>query len=358
VWIPASFAQLRSLTGLRFAAAFAVFGFHFQAYTGGDAHRIFNDLFRWGGVGVEFFFILSGAVLTWSARPDDTPRAFYRRRVARIVPIYLLAWAATFILEPHPRAVGQFGPMIASLFLVQSWIPDVKYVLGWNSVAWTLSCEAFFYAAFPLLISRLRRIDRPARLIPWLLAPHLIFAIGRAASSVPANLQFNAWSYLDQAFPPTHLCEFIAGICIALELQRGTLRRIPRWAAWGSLAVADFIEVAWDAKGAFVLFTFLAPMIMLVASYAYWDVNPQGRGFWSSTPLIRLGQWSYAFYLFHQLALREWSNHHVGLVGIFRSTAWFGLLALMAVALSAAIFYVVERPAERSLRGSPVPTAR
>jgi peptidoglycan/LPS O-acetylase OafA/YrhL len=244
------------------------------------------------------------------------------------------------------------------LFLVQSWIPDVKYVLGWNSVAWTLSCEAFFYAAFPLLISRLRRIDRPARLIPWLLAPHLIFAIGRAASSVPANLQFNAWSYLDQAFPPTHLCEFIAGICIALELQRGTLRRIPRWAAWGSLAVADFIEVAWDAKGAFVLFTFLAPMIMLVASYAYWDVNPQGRGFWSSTPLIRLGQWSYAFYLFHQLALREWSNHHVGLVGIFRSTAWFGLLALMAVALSAAIFYVVERPAERSLRGSPVPTAR
>lgn len=350
--------QLLSLTGLRFAAAFAVFGFHFQAYTTANAHRVFNDLFRWGGVGVEFFFILSGAVLTWSARPDDTRGWFYRRRVARIIPIYLLAWAATFILVPHPHAVGQLGPAIASLFLVQSWVPDVNWVLGWNSVAWTLSCEAFFYALFPFLLTRIRRLERPARLIPLLLLPQLVFCIGRGASSVPPHLQFNAWSYLSEAFPPTHLCEFVAGICVALELQRGTLVRVSRWWAWAGLLAADVIEVAWDDKGAFALITFLVPMIALIASYAARDVEAPSSGFWSSSAMLRLGQWSYAFYLFHQLMLREWAKHHSVLVGITRATPWLVVLALAAVALSAAVFYVVERPAERRLRGAPVPTAR
>jgi peptidoglycan/LPS O-acetylase OafA/YrhL len=40
--------------------------------------------------GVSFFFVLSGFVLTWSARPDDIATGFWRRRIARIYPVHLV----------------------------------------------------------------------------------------------------------------------------------------------------------------------------------------------------------------------------------------------------------------------------
>ena len=39
-----------------------------------------------GPLAVSLFFILSGFVLTRFARPGDTARAFWRRRVVKIYP--------------------------------------------------------------------------------------------------------------------------------------------------------------------------------------------------------------------------------------------------------------------------------
>jgi len=36
--------------------------------------------FTHGALGVSFFFVLSGFVLVWSTRPDDTAWPFLRRR--------------------------------------------------------------------------------------------------------------------------------------------------------------------------------------------------------------------------------------------------------------------------------------
>ncbi|UCN13634.1 acyltransferase family protein [Cellulomonas iranensis] len=70
--------RLDALTGLRFLAALVVVVFHLSL------NRFFLDapalvdplqgVLRNGGwLGVTFFFVLSGFVLTWSARPGDTP---------------------------------------------------------------------------------------------------------------------------------------------------------------------------------------------------------------------------------------------------------------------------------------------
>ena len=87
--------RLPSLTGLRFAAAFGVFGYHFAPHLTGDAHTVLGEVFDRANSGVSFFFILSGVVLTWSRGPGDTPRRFYQRRFARIYPDYLAAWVLT-----------------------------------------------------------------------------------------------------------------------------------------------------------------------------------------------------------------------------------------------------------------------
>lgn len=77
-----------SLTGLRFVAASLVFAY--PAALPVPSMRLFADdavaygfydrASQAGGLGVGFFFVLSGFILTWSARPGDTPRTFWRRR--------------------------------------------------------------------------------------------------------------------------------------------------------------------------------------------------------------------------------------------------------------------------------------
>lgn len=71
--------RLPSLTGMRFPAALLVFLFHVSLPAGwlmpGDANStLFARLVEQaGGVGVTFFFVLSGFVLTWSAREGTRP---------------------------------------------------------------------------------------------------------------------------------------------------------------------------------------------------------------------------------------------------------------------------------------------
>ncbi|WP_372352198.1 acyltransferase family protein [Streptomyces sp. KL116D] len=80
--------RLPSLTGLRFFAAFLVFLCHalsqFNPQTDSVSHDVAYFLLPAGPVGVSFF-VLSGFVLTYAARPGDTVRRFWRRRVVRSI---------------------------------------------------------------------------------------------------------------------------------------------------------------------------------------------------------------------------------------------------------------------------------
>src|SRR3712207_2880383 len=85
---------LPSLTGMRFVAAFMVFCGHAMAENlfGDDSvnRALVNPALAGSFTGVSFFFVLSGFVLTWSARDDDTKRRFWRRRFWRIYPVHLV----------------------------------------------------------------------------------------------------------------------------------------------------------------------------------------------------------------------------------------------------------------------------
>src|ERR1700755_2106401 len=82
--------RLPSLTGMRFLAAFLVFAFHATFAlplrdTALGVHYA-NLVSKAGYVGVGFFFILSGFVLTWTVRPGDSAGQFWRRRFAKVFP--------------------------------------------------------------------------------------------------------------------------------------------------------------------------------------------------------------------------------------------------------------------------------
>ncbi|MDR3082791.1 MAG: acyltransferase, partial [Streptomyces sp.] len=150
---PASLPLLPSLTGLRWVAALLVFGLHVRnfGYFSGFGDRIATWAFGAGASGVSFFFVLSGFVLTWSVRPNDRTLAFWRRRFARIFPVHLvtavIALLMAYLLAHQAKPTAT--QTLANFLLVHSWWRPWWQTL--NPVSWSLACEAFFYAAFPLL---------------------------------------------------------------------------------------------------------------------------------------------------------------------------------------------------------------
>jgi len=150
-------AQFDNLTVARFFAALLVIFHHAPnvlqnpALVSWSWLRIF---FSNGYVGVTFFFILSGFVISASsfdklgAPSIGGALVFFARRLIRIVPVWFFLSLpfilSAIVVRPIPGSLFQF------LTFTQAWSADVSVSFGYLAVAWTLSCELFFYAMFPL----------------------------------------------------------------------------------------------------------------------------------------------------------------------------------------------------------------
>jgi peptidoglycan/LPS O-acetylase OafA/YrhL len=85
---------LPRLTAFRWYAALVVCLYHL----GGVINWQVLSPFSIGTVGVSFFYVLSGFVLTWSYRSDPDLWRFYRRRFARIYPATIVTGVVAAVL--------------------------------------------------------------------------------------------------------------------------------------------------------------------------------------------------------------------------------------------------------------------
>ncbi|NUT52856.1 MAG: acyltransferase, partial [Saccharothrix sp.] len=212
--------RLPTLTGMRFAAALMVFAFHVSlegvfadTSVGGAYYAAVN---KFGFVGVSFFFILSGFVLTWSARETDAPRRFWRRRFVKIYPNHVVTWVAAVVLMVAVGPAFGWHQALPNLLLVHTWVPVREVFSSMNNVSWSLACEVLFYLSFPVLLPLVRRI-RPERL--WVAAGALAVAgvlvvpvagaVLPASPSVPWDPGTSMASFwFLYVFPPVRALEF------------------------------------------------------------------------------------------------------------------------------------------------------
>ncbi len=168
-------SQLSELTSLRFFAAFAVLVLHYRDLLGPLPDWVLSGIVG-GQYGVTFFFILSGFILTYryqdwfAAGVSDTRYwRFQRFRVARIYPIYVLGLLLDTPWHLLERAqVGQlteaaplyWASWLMNLVGLQAWVPTVPFAMFWNTPAWSVAAEFFFYATFPFLCARLSSVLR------------------------------------------------------------------------------------------------------------------------------------------------------------------------------------------------------
>lgn len=96
----------------------------------------------------------------------------------------------------------------------------------------------------------------------------------------------------------------------------------------------------------------LAPFCLLIMAAATADLTGL-RSFVRHRALVRLGEWSFAFYLLHRLVL-DLADRTFGLGGRppFFILIAVPLLLVVSIAASATLFTYFERPLERRLRAS------
>ena len=344
---------LPTLTVLRGLAALAVFTLH----CAGELLLRSGSADDWairltagpGTAAVACFFVLSGFVLVWVARPGDTRQAFWRRRAAKVYPSHVVAWAAGLTLMVVAGREFNVLAVLPSLMLVQVWLPHPAVFEGTNGPAWTLACEVFFYALFPLLAVRVGRI-RPERLVRvavGLMAGVVMYTVLVAVAvpteprtetglSIPAA-QFYAIVFV----PPVRLVEFVLGMVIARMVIEGRWPQVPRGVVAAALIGGYALSLVLPAPLGY-LAPFLPAIALLLGTAASADVA--GRGRRRVAPiLLWLGNVSFAFYLVHWLVLRYARR-------LFDDDVWTAPLAALyfaaALALSLGIAHVLHHRVE------------
>lgn len=332
--------------------------------------------FRIGFLGVDLFFAISGAVILLSLAElqrrygDNFRRAFAWRRIARILPLYLVTGAAFLLLvkpEILARADAAFV-VLAHLLFVHNLFPSTHGVI--NGPSWTLGVEAQFYFVMCLIGPWVLRLSL-TRLALLGLGVALVWRAGvwwwlvHDQTTPDTNLVFIASTQLPGVFD-----EFVAGMlaarwCMAWRARDEEPRAsIAMWfslaalAAW-ALAIAAMhaaMPVYWTGFHSVIgLRTLVALAVGLsVAAMLAWPSPAR-----ESRAMRLSGDLSYGIYLWHMGAL-------LILQGLLPGTnPWlFGGCMLMAtLALSALGWFGLERPAMRwarnaAARPAPAPAAQ
>ncbi len=358
--------RLDSLTGLRFPAALAVLLFHSALpelplfADRGVQEGYYHWLSQAGGLGVTFFFLLSGFVLTWSASAGDRPASFYRRRFVKILPLYYVT-ALLAVLVMHAGSVP-WRDLASYLTMTQLWPPD--YPLNFSVLApgWSLATEAFFYLTFPLLVGLV--VGRGTRRAATVLAVSVlaVVAVPLVATLLPEGSQrlsnepdvSGLQYWFAYVLPLTRLPDFGVGMALAVLVRGDALPRLSlRWsfaALAGAYVLALSAPVLLAQRAVLVV-----PCALIIAAAAQRDLA--GRpSVWRARPLRWLGEVSFAFYLLHFIVLDALDVHvlHGPTDSVAAAVAYLLGAVALTVLGAGALYHWVEMPLVRAYGGRTV----
>jgi peptidoglycan/LPS O-acetylase OafA/YrhL len=326
-------ATLDRLTSLRALAALSVFAYHLGHLHVWQPARAA----AFGYLGVSFFFVLSGFILVWSASPRDTAWRFYRRRFARIYPAYVATLVVACVVPTVAVYRGLDAGMLSAT-LTQAWAGQSEQLMfGLNGVSWSLSCEAFFYALFPLLLVAMRRGDRR-----WLV--RAVLAGYALASIVVVVACFHGAGARDFVFvnPLMRLPEFTLGMAAGVAFSEGWRLTFRLRAPLVTLVVLCTAVVALRLPAP--MMDALLPLGFVAIVVVSASADAAGvRGWLTHRYLVYAGQVSYCFYLVHEMVIVNTRAYVSGPPAVL-------LDGLVAAAAAVALHHVVELPGQRWLR--------
>ena len=118
----------------------------------------------WSRESVIVFFVLSGYVIALSQqRLHRTALPFFKARVKRIVPLYLIALAAAIFVGWIMHTPCTSWQIIGHLLFLQSFEGSLVAPLPTNGPLWSLGTEFEFYMTLVLILA----LRKPSLMMVW-----------------------------------------------------------------------------------------------------------------------------------------------------------------------------------------------
>ncbi len=294
-------------------------------------------LASYGWCGVDLFFVLSGFLITGilydAKRTPNYFRNFYARRALRIFPLYYGFLLLVFVILPpvlaaHPDASAReqvyFWLYLANVAIAQRFM-DGGFFAPYLVVFWSLAVEEHFYLLWPVLVYLLSRkqtivacvaliviaIALRAILVLFQTDPLIIFVLtptrfdALAVGSLLALLLRSPLSLPTLAQRLVRPCQILIPVC-ALLLVPFIIQDERIGQGIPSILIYTVVSLL---CGSLVVLTILASRQTLLARL------------FSALPLVILGRYSYAIYVFHMAI-----NYPIRKLAIYEPRSWPTLL--------------------------------
>lgn len=333
-----------ALDGLRFICIAAVLWHHSPTLSAWPEAPL---ILQRGFLGVDFFFVLSGFLITTLLLREEQKdgafslTGFYIRRARRILPVYLFVVglaAGWFIIGKGETRYLQALP--AYIFFLANFLTEPVPLLA---PTWSLAVEEQYYLVWPLLLMVL---PRPA-ILPVLAGLILINVVGIMGGFAPMGIRAFDWGPFTFALPNATYAPILIGSVLAILMQNAqgfaTLYRLfgHRWTAAVLLALVALLAAILpaDLRGLPNLALHLT-MAATLASLTLREDNVLAPVLqWR--PIARVGEISYGIYLYHLFALHA-AHLVMGRLGADPPWATLIVYALLTVAVSEISFRTLE----------------
>lgn len=292
-------AWIDALRGIAILMVIAVHTSH-----GLKGHESFlTEIFSFGGLGVQLFFIASAITLCMSLDrnlgKDNWFWSYSVRRYFRIAPMYYIgiviyffwSFAKNYVEHGLMAPLPQYTPLniFANVFFIHGYVPG-----AYNDIVpggWSIAVETSFYLVFPLLFLAYRRYAQyqVIQTALLLLVCYVIAALPQVYSGT--NTVDNPFLYFNIS---NQLQVFIIGIIGYYRLE--SLRNTHTFALLGLLLLFGFAGYEfWNApvfNARFIALASYASMFVILAALASkyeWDINL----------LSEIGKRSFSMYVLH-----------------------------------------------------------
>lgn len=344
--------MIKPLTSLRFVFALMVFVSHLGFVQQKDSYlaSLYDAVLYEGYIGVSFFFILSGFILSYRYQNEllngkTSKKSFYNARIARIFPLHLLTFLIAIPLTFYEFAQDKLLYSLQALTnvtLTQSFVPNRFIYFSFNSPSWSISNEMFFYLLFPLIIVFFSKSKQYVKVF----IPLIIILIPVLSLIVP-KIYHHQLFYINPLF---RIVDFIIGILLYIVFKR--YKKTKPHINFTYLEITTILLL--------VLFMAFHKFIPEVARYSYYYWVPMSlliivfafqRGslskLLSHKVFIHLGHISFSFYLFHQLIIRYTLKINSKLFDFENDILLMVFMLIMTIIVSHFSFIWFEKPMNR-----------
>jgi peptidoglycan/LPS O-acetylase OafA/YrhL len=363
----ASTKRIPELDGLRGIAIMLVIGCHYEVFA-----RQLWGLPKFGWVGVDVFFVLSGFLITsvlLNLRGQEKPfKRFYARRFRRILPPYIAFMVLLYAVSAalHDHALYRIRVAAVNVFFLQAFaafsktMHQLKFGKNWHlahaalgfafrgltghvsksgEVLWSLSIEEYFYLVWAPVVLWMKR--------EWVAITAVTICLGALAVRWLGFIGFETYFSIFHRFDAPVFGALVA-LLLASNLPRSSTNAILAVAGLAGITTLASVlapmgnVVNMEVRGDHIFEVFGVPALSLIAAAVIgFSVTRSGSNylfFLRSRALRFLGKISYTLYLLHGFV-------YLSFLYFFQPTWVVSLLALFcAITLSWISWTYLEQP--------------